>query len=651
MTCITPIKLTLALLLLVIISSIAVIMSEWTYPLNELFSSNLPLEKLAKQLQILPTMMVALLAGGLLSLSSLLLQQIISNTLASDTTLAVGGGANMAMLMAVVFLPHLGLYGSFWVALMGALSSMAVVFALSARSRFNPVSMVLSGLVVNVLLHSLVSLCLIFYSESAMGVMMWSGGILTQTSWNHVWWLTLMSLVFGVCLIPLIKPLTLMNLDDNTASSLGVPVKTIRLISMVLVAVIVAMVVSRLGVVSFIGLAGATLTNVTATRHVHTRLLLGFVLGGLLLWLTSNMTILLSAMVGFNIPTGAMTGILGAPIIIYLLLAQKNEQIVAETPINTPKRKTVNFSLFVGILVVLCIFALVITPHEAGFGFNANWALIKEFRLARTLTAMSIGAMLAIAGVLLQRLTNNPMASPEILGISGGASLGVIIAFVLVPLLGVQNPMVFLLLSGLAGAFLVLMVILWLSSHLPKHHILLVGVAISALSASIMTLVKLSGDPRLSAILSWLSGTTYHVTPFMSIVFCVLSVIAIIVALLFARPTELMSLGNTIAQGRGLAVKRTQLTLLTLIALLSAISTLAVGSLSFIGLIIPHLALSLGAITLKKQLMLGAILGAILLIVADYLGRYLAFPYEIPAGTLCAIVGVGYFMYLMGRRV
>lgn len=651
MTRIIPIKLTLALLLLVIISSISVIMSEWTYPLNELFSSNLPLEKLAKQLQILPTMMVALLAGGLLSLSSLLLQQIIGNTLASDTTLAVGGGANMAMLMAVVFLPHLGLYGSFWVALMGALSSMAVVFALSARSHFNPVSMVLSGLVVNVLLHSLVSLCLIFYSESAMGVMMWSGGILTQTSWNHVWWLTLMSLVFGVCLIPLIKPLTLMNLDDNTASSLGVPVKTIRLISMVLVAVIVAMVVSRLGVVSFIGLAGATLTNVTATRHVHTRLLLGFVLGGLLLWLTSNMTILLSAMVGFNIPTGAMTGVLGAPIIIYLLLAQKNEQIVAETPINTPKRKTVNFSLFVGILVVLCIFALVITPHEAGFGFNANWALIKEFRLARTLTAMSIGAMLAVAGVLLQRLTNNPMASPEILGISGGASLGVIIAFVLVPLLGIQNPMVFLLLSGLAGAFLVLMVILWLSSHLPNHHILLVGVAISALSASIMTLVKLSGDPRLSAILSWLSGTTYHVTPLMSAIFCVLSMIAIMVALLFARPTELMSLGNTIAQGRGLAVKRTQLTLLTLIALLSAISTLAVGSLSFIGLIIPHLALSLGAITLKKQLMLGAILGAILLIMADYLGRYLAFPYEIPAGTLCAIVGVGYFMYLMGRRV
>lgn len=648
---ITPIKLLAGLLLLVIISSVAVVMSEWAYPISELFASNLPLEKLAKQLQILPTMLVAMLAGGLLSVASLLLQQIIGNTLASDTTLAVGGGASMAMLMAVVFLPNLGLYGSFWVALVGALLSMAVVFALSARSHFNPISMVLSGFVVNVLLHSLVSLCLIFYSESAMGVMMWSGGVLTQTSWNHAWWLALMSLIFGACLMPLIKPLTLMNLDDNTASSLGAPVKTIRLIGMALVAMVVALVVSRLGVLSFIGLAGATLANITATRHVHTRLMLGFVLGGLLLWLTSNATILLSAMVGFNIPAGAMTGILGSPIIIYLLLAQKNEQIMAETAIGTPKRKTVNFPLFVGILVFLCVMALVVTPHEAGFGFNANWALIKEFRLARTLTAMSIGAMLAIAGVLLQRLTGNPMASPEILGISGGASLGVIIAFVLTPLLGIQNPMMFLLFSGLAGAFLVLMVVLWLSSRLPNHHILLVGVAISALSASTMTLVKLSGDPRLSAMLSWLSGTTYHVTPFMSIVFCVLSVIAVIVALLFARPTELMSLGNTIAQGRGLAVKRTQLALLTLIALLSAISTLAVGSLSFIGLIIPHLAMTLGAMTLKKQLMLGAILGAILLILAEYLGRYLMFPYEIPAGTLCAIIGVGYFMYLMGRRV
>lgn len=633
----------------VVASTLAVIHQEWAYPVGQLFATSLPLEQFAKQLQILPTMMVAMLAGGLLSAASLLLQQVVNNTLASDTTLAVGGGANMTMMVVALFLPQWGLYGSFWVAFFGAVLSMAVVFLLSMRAKFNPVSLVLSGLMVNILLHALANLCLVFFSEMAMGVMMWSGGVLTQASWDNALWLSAVSVGLVVALLPLIKPLTLMGLDDATAKSLGVPVHVIRTLTILLVAMVVAVVVARLGVLSFAGLAGATLANILAVRHVGARLGVGFVVGGLLLWLTSNIATLMMPVVGFIIPAGAMTAILGSLIIIYLILKQKSERLDDEKPLAIAQRKAVNFPLFIIMLAVVFGLALVIVPNASGFGLSMDWGLISQFRLPRTLGACAVGMMLAVAGVLLQHLTKNPMASPEVLGVSGGSALGVVAMFLFMPLFGVANTNALIAIGGIGGAMAVLLAVLWLSSRLPSSYLLLVGIAISALTTGVLTLIRLSGDPRLGAVLSWLSGTTYHITPMMSVVLCGCAVACVIVSLMLVRPTNLISLGDTIAMGRGVSVKWYYAILLTLIAVLSAVATLAVGPLSFIGLVIPHLALSLGAVALRSQLLLSALLGSILLVVADYLGRYVIFPYEIPAGTLSAIVGAGYFIYLMTK--
>ncbi|MGD4786457.1 iron chelate uptake ABC transporter family permease subunit, partial [Xanthomonas citri pv. citri] len=124
--------------------------------------------------------------------------------------------------------------------------------------------------------------------------------------------------------------------------------------------------------------------------------------------------------------------------------------------------------------------------------------------------------MLATAGVLLQNLTRNPMASPEVMGISSGAALGVVLVFVLSPVilgtLGLATDSFWALglplLGGLLGAGLVLLLVLWLARRLSSSYLLLVGVAISALMGGILTLIKLSGDPRLQAMLNWLSGTT-----------------------------------------------------------------------------------------------------------------------------------------------
>ena len=145
-----PLLVLLALLVVALASGYAVIAQLWPLPMSELWQSSvkLPVEMMAIQLQIVPTMWVAIMAGGLLGVVSVLLQQLVKNSLASDTTLGVGSGAQMALLIVTLFFPSFGIYGSFWVAFAGALLSMGLVFALAAPSRMNPLVLVLGGLVV-----------------------------------------------------------------------------------------------------------------------------------------------------------------------------------------------------------------------------------------------------------------------------------------------------------------------------------------------------------------------------------------------------------------------------------------------------------------------------------------------------------------------
>lgn len=640
-------------------SGLQLIQSRWHLPFLTLFqaSNDLSLNDMAVQLSLLPTMLVAMLAGGILGSSSVLLQQLVKNILASDTTLAVGSGAQMALLIVTLFLPSFGLYGSFWVAFIGAMLSMGLVFVLSAPSRMNPVVLVLSGLVVNILISSMASVLLVFNPEMALGVMVWGSGSLTQASWDTTLDLAVATAVGAVCLIPLYKPLMLMSLDDRQAQSLGVPVKWVRLALTILVAMLTALVVSHLGSLSFIGLAAATLTNGLKVRHLATRLVLSFILGGLLLWLASNIAMLFEGSLPIAIPAGALTGILGAPLIIWLTLRQRKSAVEAVIPVISADKKPISLPLlslvmFACLAIALFISQKLIDGTQVGWAMSllADWQLIQTYRLPRTLSAAVTGVLLATAGVLLQTLTRNPMASPEVLGISSGAALGVILAFILLPLFGVAVvSQAYLGVAGIIGALAVLMLILWMARKIDSGYLLLVGVAITALMEGILSLIKLSGDPRLQAILNWLSGTTYSANPATAWWLLLVALAVLAVSMLMIKPLELIGLGHTVAKGRGLATQRFEIGVLMLIAVASTAATLAVGPLSFIGLMIPHLAIAMGAVGLPKQLPVAAILGASMMIIADWLGRYAIFPYEIPAGTLAAIVGGGYFIYLMRK--
>ena len=653
-----PYLLITTLLGMAFISSYFIIEQLWSLPLADLFASadKLSVSNLAAQLTIMPTMLVAIFSGGLLGVASLLLQQLVKNPLASDTTLAVGSGAQMALLIVTLFLPGFGLYGNFWVAFIGALLSMALVFTLALPSRLNPLILILAGLIVNIFVTALSSLMLVFFSEKALGVMTWGGGVLTQISWDGVKLLAIVSGVMAVILLSLLKPLTLMSLDDRQAKSLGVPVNAIRGIVIVVVAVMTALVVSKVGILSFVGLGSATLVNVLSIRHVGKRLLAGFAFGGLLLLITSNVVTLIMQVSSALIPAGALTGILGAPLIIWIIFRQKRQHVDEATPNLHIERRPftpwewISWGALVMALLLMALFA---TNTISGWQFMSSDAttfdLINQFRLPRTLSAAATGVMLASAGVLIQTLTRNPMASPEVLGVSSGSAVGVLLSVVLLTMLGLPITLGSMLVSGTLGVLAVLLVILWLARTLNPAHLLLVGIAISALMNGILSVIKLSGDPRLQAILSWLSGTTYSAKPETVWWLMGTALLLSIACLLLIQPLRVLSLGGTVAKSLGLNPRLSQLAIMTVVAGLSAASTLAVGPLSFIGLMVPHLATSLGAVELNRQLPLAMLLGAGLMIIADWLGRYVIFPYEIPAGTIASIIGGAYFLFLMRK--
>lgn len=635
------------LILMAMMSSYAVFYQLWHLSFIELFtpSFDLSFKDMAAQLQIVPTMIVASTAGGILGLVSVLLQQLVKNTLASDTTLAVGSGANMALLMVTLFLPSLSLSGSFWVAFIGALSSMAIVFTLAAPSRMNPLVLVLGGLVTNILLGAIAALLLIYYSEKALSIMVWAGGSLTQNNWHVSIVLVIASVAAFVSLIPLLKPLEIMSLDDRQAKSLGVPVNIIRGLVVGLVALLTALVVSRVGAIGFIGLGAATLVNVFSVRRIGYRLLLGYGFGALLLWTTSNATTLLQHYLSMNIPADTMTAILGAPLVIWLIVTQSRQNTDEASPSLMSERRHINVVGWGVALALLVVTILIFTATAHGWQLNAIWGLIVDFRLPRTLSAAATGVMLATAGVLLQTLTRNPMASPEVLGISSGSAIGVLLAFVFLPQFGYVG----IALSGLLGASIVLSLILWLARRINPAYLLLVGVAIAALMGGLLSLVKISGDQRLQAMLSWLSGSTYLASPETAWLLVIFAFVLFLLSFMLIKPLQILSLGSGVARELGVSLRLFQSLILILVAALSTVSTLAVGPLSFVGLMIPHLATTLGAVQLKRQMQLSAILGAGLMVLADWLGRYIIFPYEIPAGTIAAIIGGAYFLYLMRR--
>jgi iron complex transport system permease protein len=411
--------------------------------------------------------------------------------------------------------------------------------------------------------------------------------------------------------------------------------------------------VAAVGVIGFIGLMAPNLARMLGARTLRQGMAAAPVLGALLLW-AADQAVQLVGHAAWAIPTGSACALVGAPLLLWLLLRQRialleppaaDEALVLQRRLS-PQRVLVLFGLAcaASVAVGLCLGR---TMHGWAWAGWDDWSLVRDWRLPRVVAAGIAGAMLALAGSLLQRLTGNPLASPEVLGVSSGASLGVIAALLLAT--GLQ-PAGMLAASVLgASASLGLIVALnWRSGFAPQR-LLLAGVVLSTLFSACAAYLLSGGDPRAVMLLTWMSGSTYRATLAAVWPGALLLAAGFAVAVAARRWLVILSLEEPAARSLGLRVPLVRLYFLAVIAVLTAGATIMVGPLTFVGLLAPHLVRGLGFRRPGMLLSGSALAGAVLMILADWVGRMAAFPWQVPGGLVAMLLGGPFFLWLLWR--
>ena len=621
------------LLLLCALTAWWILKLEWTLPWLRIFDrpDTLPLDALMVQNNTLPRMAMALLAGGSTAAATMLMQQLMRNPLASDGTLAVSSGAQTALVAATVFAPSFLSYGTSAVAFAGAAAALGAVLWLSSRRGLQPLTVVLAGLVVSLYLGSLTGIVMLFFSEETRGVMQWGSGSLVQDSWRDT--LGLLWRVAATALFTafLIKPLTIMSLSDTQAESVGIPVKKIRLLSLAAAAFLGASVVGFVGMMGFAGLAAATLVRQTGVRTLPMRLICSFIIGALLLMLTDNSLMLLKHYRGIDLPAGAVTALIGAPLLLWLMMKTPSRPSFQTASDTAPA--ALHTSRLLRLLPLIAIAAAVLALTVGRYDETLRLTIDPEyfvFRYPRVMLAAATGTMLALTGVMLQRLTQNPMAGPELLGISSGTAFG---AMACVMLFGITSGSGWFWLVGVISALasLGLLMLFNRKNGLAPEKVLLTGMAIAALADAAIRIWTASGDYRVQQLLVWMSGSTYQATPESALTVSLLAAASLLLILPLQRWLGLLSLNADVAQSTGINVPLARMVLIASSAALTAAATLLIGPLSFVGLLAPHLARMLGARLPGQQLAAAALIGASVMMTADWL------------------IGGAYFMMMMRK--
>lgn len=284
-----------------------------------------------------------------------------------------------------------------------------------------------------------------------------------------------------------------------------------------------------------------------------------------------------------------------------------------------------------------------------GAGNPEHHFIVNTLRLPRTLVAFFVGVGLALSGAILQGLTRNALASPQVVGVSGGASLAATTMIVLVP----SAPVFFLPFvafgGALAAAFLAYL-LAWQQGSSPIR-LILVGIGIAAIAHALITLVITYGQIyRVHQATIWMTGSVYgrsweHLWPMLPwfAVFLPLS-------LLMSRHLNALQFGDDVARGLGGRIETHRGVLLLTSVALAGTAVATAGPVGFVGLMAPHIARGLVGPMHGGLLPTAGVTGALLVVVADMLGRTLFAPFEIPCGVITAVIGAPYFIYLLYRN-
>jgi iron complex transport system permease protein len=617
----------------------------------------------------LPRMLAGLAVGLALGIAGAAFQSLARNPLASPDTLAVNAGAHLAVVAAAAFGLTLPVLPSGLFAFVGGLGAAGLVMAVSAGGRSGPTRLILAGSAVALALASVTTVLMLLFEQATIGLFAWGNGSLVQTDLEAVTQMAPVIAVAGLLMLLLGRRLDILALGDDSAQVMGVPVQRTRLQTTVLAVLLASCAVTLCGPVGFVGLCAPVIVRMAArwlpALHKHHLLVPMSALAGIAIVLGSDILLRssLGAQAGVDIPTGVVTTLFGAIVLIALARRHRDSPPARRAPsghfaaVRSRRFVTVVVALFAILLAAAVVLGMLAGDTWLLTGDIVNWlqgrtgraiTFVLDQRYPRVFGALLAGAALAVAGTVVQAVCRNPLAEPGLLGITAGAGVGAVTLITFVPLAGVW------MMSAVAGtgaliAFAIVYGLSW-RGGLSSDRLVLMGIGVWAGGFAIITFIIVGFDPwNTGKALTWLSGSTYGRTP-EQIVPVALALLAFTpVAVLARRELDLLALDDDTPRVLGVPLERARLLLLGGAALVTSTAVSAVGVIGFVGLVAPHAARALVGARHSRTLPMAALLGALLVSLADTLGRAVIAPAQIPAGLVTALIGTPYFVWLLWR--
>ncbi|MBO0662306.1 Fe(3+)-hydroxamate ABC transporter permease FhuB [Jiella sp. MQZ9-1] len=602
----------------------------------------------------LPRIVVALASGAALGLAGAVMQQVLRNPLASPTTLGVSAGAQFALALAALSGSAASVLPRAMWSFVGALAAAGLVYGIGRRHRFDPARLALGGMAITLLLSSASATLVLFNEQRLAFLFLWGSGHLAQSDWSAATIILPSCILAFGALIAAARLIALLAIGDSVAGGVGVKTETARLVILLVAVAVTAIVVSQIGIVGFVGLAIPAIVRLCRPRSVAATLIASAGLGALALFAADALAQLLSQWSGKLVPAGAVTALFGAPILFALL---SRARLASRPDTATAPAAGRFFSpgtrLFVALFIALVVLVTIaLTVGRSGIAWTSldpsrDGALFMA-RLPRVIGALFAGGAIALAGLLIQKIVGNDLASPELLGISNGAAAAIVFAALT---LGVLSRAA-LLVYGFAGAIGAALIVLWFAR---RHRdqaaaILLAGIALGVFLDAMVRIALANASMEANALLTWMSGSTLLVSLPEALALGLLLAGATTAIILCRRPLALLALGDAVPAALGLKVRLTQTGALGLAAVLASAATMVIGPLSFVGLIAPHLARLVMARRLPEQVVATLFFGAIVMVGSDWIGRVAMVPWQVPGGLVAGLLGSLGFLALTCRR-
>ncbi|WJL94905.1 iron ABC transporter permease [Microbacterium sp. ET2] len=615
----------------------------------------------------IPRLAAGVAVGVALGVAGLLMQSLSRNALASPDTLGVTAGSYLAVTAVAAFGIVVPIWASGVVAFLGGLAAAVIVLGLAGGAGTSTTRLVLAGSALALAFQAGTSALLVLFSEETKGLLAWGSGSLSQLGIEAFLRAAPVVVVAVILALVLSRRLDVLALGDDTASSLGVPIRSTRVAGILISVLLTATAVTLAGPIGFVGLCAPVLARLLVRvvpalgRHLFLIPLSG-VIGAIVVILADA---LLRALIGAEgaiaVPTGVATTVFGAIVLVLMARRLRDAGPTRRPPtmrigVRTQRRFVVVVAVSALVLGATVLAGLLLGSTRLLTGDIVLWltdsapplvAFALDERAPRVVAAVVAGAALGLSGSITQAVSRNPLAEPGLLGITGGAGLGA----VLVVTSATASNLGMLVAAVVGGllAFALVYALAW-RGGLSADRFILIGIGVSYGAVALTTFVLLRANPwDTPRIYTWLSGTTYGRIWEQVIPLAIVLAIALPFAIVRRRDLDILAMDEDTPKLVGIRLERTRLALLVTAAVLAALGVVAVGVIGFVGLVAPHAARALVGAKHGRSIPVAVLLGAVLVAVADTLGRTVIAPAQLPAGLVVALIGAPYFVWLLWR--